>query len=240
MDNRIQGPSAYDQTQQARETSDRQRLDQLILGGPGLVEPQQRVANNDDDGLRPEDTFEVAGAEAAAQLNAVQPPPVGAPLAQAADDVVLPVDGRGAAVTLQVYLQDLQDKGETQQFKATAEALGVPDVEAFERAVEQGNALQTFSHVDASRISFADQNFNEVDPDNLAAVANAQLVIRPSFEAAVAPEVENPEITLLNVNERIRERQETPLNASPTEFQRSLQTEPQNLTQNDGAAAVVG
>lgn len=237
MDNnsRIQANASagIEQTQRARET-ERQRVDKLA-GGPGLVDEDLPQVQQDDEGLRPADSFERVAAEEAAKTAAVKPPVVGGVVPQDAEDVVLPVDGRGAAVALQEYLSGLLKQNQPQQFAATAQALGVSDVEAFERAVEQGHALNTFAAVDSHRLVFTDSNFNEVSAEQLSAVAKAQLVIKPSYEAPVDPEIEAPEINVLDPQRRLEQEL---AHSDPNEAIRDKQVDPQ-VIRND-AAVVTG
>lgn len=187
-DNRIDSTHstvAYDQTQNTRE-AERRRLDEL-MSGPGLIAPDERFAPAEDDGLRPEDSFEVTPAAPDQKITApVAAPEVGSKVVHQAEDVSLAIDGRGAAVALQEYLYELLNTGQSGEFKAAADALGVRDTESFAETVKQGFALQTFNQVDSSRLIFTDHNGNEVSSDNLAQIAKPQLLIQPS---AAAPEV---------------------------------------------------
>lgn len=233
----IQSVGAYEQTAKVRENSDQQNIDQLILARPGQVNPNQAVAEDDGEGLRPSDVFEASPAEKVPQA-AVSAPPVGAAIAQNGDDVVVPIDGRGAAVALQEHLKGLLDGGNKAQFAATAQALGVTDLAEFERAVNQGAALQTFAQVDSSRLSFTDQNFNEVSPENLPAVARAQLVIQPSAAAPIAPEVEAPEAISINPNLKLQNDLKTPILENPVKQQDQIQTNPILAQQTDAAPSL--
>lgn len=197
----------------AADAQRQQRLDQLILGGPGLIDPANSVNSPDDDGLRPEDRFERIDTDAALLAKPapqIQGPEVGAPVVRAEEDVTLPIDGRGAAVTIQNHFTALREQNKPQQFAATAEALGVEDVEEFERLVERGNALQTFGAVDSNRLLFTDANFNEISADQVSSVAKAQLVIKPSYVVPVDPEVEAPEATIINPNLKLQDDLEVP------------------------------
>lgn len=235
----VNATSAYDQTSQVRD-AERQKLDQLILGGPGLINPQDHVNKPSDDGLRPEDHFELSPTDAPAPSSPLPPPPpAGKPVSKDAEDVALSVDGRGAAVALQEYLQGLIKAHQDPQFEATAKALGVTDISAFKRAVEGGNALQSFAHVDSNRLVFTDQNFNEVEADQLSAVAKAQLVVKPSFEVPIDPRVTAPEVTLLDPNIHLQDRLETPIFQDPAEQLRLQQTQPQALHSSDGVQSPV-
>lgn len=229
--NAIQSTSAaaYEQTQKVRDNQD--ELAPLILGGPGLVDEQAAVAQ-DDEGLRPEDVVSFNG-EQAAPVSPVSAPEVGAEVAQDAGDIAIPVDGRGAAVALQEYLAQLQNN-DPAAFANAAEALGVEDTATFAETVSQGSALSTFAQVDSNRVLFTDANFNEVSPDNLAGVANAQLVIKPAFEAPVDVEVEAPEVVLQNPNERLLDKIETPIIQDLAAQQNLQQTNPEQLQQTDG------
>lgn len=233
--NAIQSTSAaaYEQTQKVRDNND--ELSPLILGGPGLVDPNQRFAA-EDDGLRPEDVVELQGAEAAPAA-LVSAPEVGPAVAQEAEDIAIPVDGRGAAVALQEYLAQLQ-QNDPAAFEQAAEALGVADVGAFSETVAAGSALGTFSQVDSNRVLFTDANFNEVASENLAGVANAQLVIKPSFEAPVDVEVVAPEVILQNPNEKLLDKIETPIIQDLAAQQNLQQTNPQQLQQSDASVTL--
>lgn len=234
----IQSVGAYEQTAKVRENSDQQKIDQLILGGPNSVNTNTAVAdNNDDDGLRPSDVFEASPVEQASQPPVIAPP-VGAAIVQNGDDVVVPIDGRGAAVALQEHLKGLLDKGDKAQFAATAQALGVTDIAEFERAVEQGFALQTFGQVDSSRLTFTDQNFNEVSPEDLPAVARAQLVIQPSAAVPIDPEVEAPEAISINPNLKLQDNLETPILENPVKQQEQIQANPVLAQQTDAAPSL--
>ncbi len=232
--NSIQATSAaaYEQTQKVRDNAE--ELAPLILGGPGLVNEAQAPAQ--DDGLRPEDVVELNGAEPA-PVSPVQAPEVGAEVAQEAGDIAIPVDGRGAAVALQEYLSELRSQ-EDGSFENAAAALGVADVNSFAEAVDSGAALATFAQVDSNRVLFTDANSNEVSPDNLSAVANAQLVIKPNVEAAVDIEVEAPEVVLQNPNERLLDKIETPVIQDLATQQNLKQTNPAELQQNDASVTV--
>lgn len=232
--NAIQSTSAaaYEQTQKVR---DQNELSPLILGGPGLVDPNQRLAA-EDDGLRPEDRVELNGAEVA-PVSPVAAPEVGPAVAQDAEDIAIPVDGRGAAVALQEYLAQLQ-QNDPAAFERTAEALGVADVAAFAETVSAGSALGTFSQVDSNRVLFTDANFNEVSSENLAGVANAQLVIKPAFEAPVDVEVAAPEVILQNPNEKLLDKLETPIIQDLAAQQNLQQTNPQQLQQSDASVTL--
>lgn len=225
--------AAYEQTNKARENTD--ALAPLILGGPGLVDKSAEQAANDD-GLRPEDVVSFNGA-APQPASPVSPPEVGPSVAQDAADIAIPVDGRGAAVALQEYLAQLQ-KNDPAAFESTSQALGVQDSAAFAETVSEGSALSTFAQVDSNRILFADANFNEVAPENLAGVANAQLVIKPAFEAPVDVEVKAPEVVLQNPNERLLDRIETPIIQDLATQQQIKQTNPEQLQQSDATATL--
>lgn len=223
-DNRIQvnATSAYEQTSRTRE-NERTRLNQL-LGGPGLIDPAERFDDSDDEGLRPEDNLELLGSQPVQAPPVVQPPQVGAavPVDQN-EDIVIPVTGRGGAVALQDYLKGLLDQGERQRFDAAAQALGVEDKADFEDAVQHGTPLAVFGQVDSNRVVFTDSNFNEVSADQLSAVAKAQLVIKPSYEVPIDPEVKTPEVVNLDPNLRQQKSQELP--SDPEEqIQRDLVT----------------
>lgn len=224
--------SAVDQTTRARQQSETQRLDQLILGGPGLIDPAQSVNAPDDDGLRPEDRFEPLNTDAALlakPAQAVKAPEVGAPVARAEEDFVVSLNGRGGAVALQNHLTDLLKSGQNQQFKATAEALGVEDTEEFQRLVERGVALQTFGAIDSNRVVFTDGNFNEISADQVSAVAKAQLVIKPSYAVPIDPEVEAPEVNLLDPNRR--QQKDLDLPEDPTEQLQDKLTQPHQVNE---------
>lgn len=234
--NRIQSTAnaAYDQTRVLEQ--ERTRLDQL-MGGPGLIDPNQRFNDSGDDGLRPEDALEITG-PAAAPPPLVAPPQVGAAVAQDAEDVVLPLDGRGAAVALQEYLQKLLQDNRQDDFEATAEALGVQNPSAFRQAVESGSALQSFSQVDSNRLVFTDSQFNEVDADNLSAVAKAQLVIKPSYEVPIDPEIEAPEVAILDATTR-QQNSLQPLESNPAAQQQAQQAQPEQLLTNDARPVLI-
>lgn len=230
--NAIQNTSvaAYEQTNKARENNE--ALAPLILGGPGLIDKSAEQAPNDD-GLRPEDVVTFDGE--LPQLNAlVSAPEVGPAVAQDAADIAIPVDGRGAAVALQEYLSQLQTN-DPAAFASAAQVLGVEDATGFAETVAEGSALSTFAQVDSSRVLFADANFNEISPDNLAGVANAQLVIKPAFEAPVDVEVKAPEVVLQNPNERLLDKIETPIIQDLATQQQIKQTNPEQLQQSDAA-----
>lgn len=225
--------AAYEQTNKARENAD--ALAPLILGGPGLIDKNaEQVAN--DDGLRPEDVVEFNG-PAAQVASLVSAPEVGPALVQDAADIAIPVDGRGAAVALQEYLSQLQ-QNDPAAFASAAQTLGVEDAAAFAETVAEGSALSTFAQVDSNRVLFADTNFNEISPDNLAGVANAQLVIKPAFEAPVDVEVKAPEVVLQNPNERLLDKIETPIIQDLAAQQQIKQTNPEQLQQSDAAATL--
>ncbi|MGV3524948.1 MAG: hypothetical protein ACO1RX_12030 [Candidatus Sericytochromatia bacterium] len=234
--NRIQSSAnaGYDQTRILEQ--ERTRLDQL-MGGPGLIDPNQRFGDSADDGLRPEDALEITG-PAAAPPPLVAPPQVGPAVAQEAEDVVLPLDGRGAAVALQEYLQKLLQENRQEDFNATAEALGVQNPAAFRQAVESGSALQSFSQVDSNRLVFTDSQFNEVDADNLSAVAKAQLVIKPSYEVPVDPEIETPEVAILDPTIR-QQNSLQPLESNPAAQQQAQQAQPEQLLTNDARPVLI-
>lgn len=225
--------AAYEQTNKARENAD--ALAPLILGGPGLVDKAAEQAPNDD-GLRPEDVVEFNNTAPPA-VSPVAAPEVGPAVAQDAQDIAIPVDGRGAAVALQEYLAQLQNN-DPAAFASAAESLGVQDTEAFAETVSAGSALSTFAQVDSNRVLFADANFNEVSPENLAGVANAQLVIKPAFEAPVDVEVEAPEVVVQNPNERLLDRIETPIIQDLAAQQQLKQTNPEQLQQTDAAVTL--
>lgn len=235
-DIQINKSATYNQASQAKE-AERQKYDDLVLGGPGLINPAERVSEPADDGLRPEDSFQLTPPEAASPVASIPTVQAGPQIAQDVEDVVLAMDGRGAAVALQEYLQGLLKNQQGSQFEATAQALGVKDVGAFEESVGQGNALQTFSQIDSNRLMFTDQSFNELAAEQLPAVAKAQMVIKPSYEVPLDPEIRAPEIVLTNPNEKLMDRLETPIFQDPAEQMRVQQTNPQALSQNDGTAA---
>lgn len=218
--------SAYNQTSKAREAQ-QNRINQM-LGGPGLVDPTESFDESEDEGLRPEDSFEIQKSNPlAATAPLVKAPEVGAPIAADADDITIPMTSSSGAVTLQNYLTDLLQSNQKSKFAEAAKALGVSDVEAFERAVEQGHALNTFSHVDSNRIVFTDSNANEVSPEQLPAVANAKMVIKPSFQVPVDPEIKDPNEVLLNPHLAQKESQKIPGDPED-EIQRRL-VEPNQL-----------
>ena len=200
--------SAYNQTSKAREAQ-QNHVNQL-LGGPGLVDPTAPFDESEDEGLRPEDSFEIQKTNPLAAPPLVKAPDVGAPVAADADDIVIPMTSSSGAVTVQNYLDGLLKSNQKSQFEETAKALGVDDVDAFEGIVEQGNALNTFAQVDSNRVLFTDNNSNEVSPDQLPAVANAKLVIKPSFQVPVDPEVKDPIEVLLNPHLAQKASQEIP------------------------------
>ncbi|PKL76033.1 MAG: hypothetical protein CVV27_12345 [Candidatus Melainabacteria bacterium HGW-Melainabacteria-1] len=235
MESTIQSnPSTgIDQVSRPRDV-EREQLDQLILGGPALVNPVQSANKPEDDGLRPEDRFEridTDAALAAMPVQSVKAPEVGAPVVRAEEDVVLPVDGRGPAVAIQDHLAALRQQGDNNQFAATAKALGVGDVNEFERLVERGDALQTFAAVDSNRLLFSDSNFNQINVDQISAVAKAQMVIKPSYEVPIDPEITAPEIALINPHQKLKESLELPV--SPTEQLKNKLTDPQQILANN-------
>jgi hypothetical protein len=202
MDQQISGVNptqAYDQTNKTRET-ERQRLDQLILAGPA---PAQQVKDiqteQDQEATTATDRVELSkkDVQATAATNSVKTPDVGPSIPVQAGDISFPVDGRGAAVAVQ---ERLSAELNTPQFEETAKALGVTDVESFERAVESGDALATFAMVDPTNIYLVDAHRNEIHAENLSSFANAELVIRPRSEA-------------LDPNHKLKERLENPIMA---------------------------
>lgn len=225
--------AAYDQTNKARENTD--ALAPLILGGPGLVDKAAEQTSSDD-GLRPEDVVTFDGA-APPPVSPVAAPEVGPAVAKDAQDITIPVDGRGAAVALQEYLTQLQNNNPA-DFASAAQALGVEDTAAFAETVSEGSALSTFAQVDSNRVLFTDANSNEISPENLAGVANAQLVIKPSFEAPVDVEVKAPEVVLQNPNERLLDRIETPIIQDLAAQQQIKQTNPEQLQQTDASVTL--
>lgn len=173
--NGIQAIQSYEQTTRARD-AERRRLDQLAVGG--LLPAAQALPPAQDLQFDVQDRFALSAKEpssvnAAAQ---VKPPEAGQPLPLAPGEQVLPVDGRGAAVALQEKLQTLLD---TPEFEQMAQALGVQDISAFARVVERGDALETFALVDPSNIYLVDAQRREINADQLASFARAELVIRP-------------------------------------------------------------
>lgn len=237
------GNSALDKTHKTNQESQNhkhiiesqlQRADDLTALGPQAPGQVDGVhgSGHDDNAIRPQDSFERQPPKpVAAPL--VKGPEVGARIAQAAEDVAIPVDGRGAAVALHEHLQQLHHAGQDDRFAATAKALGVNDVKAFKAAFERGDhALGTFSQVDSSRLRFVDGDFNEVDADLVSAVAKPQLLIKPSFAAPVDPAVEHPEVNFLDPNRRQHYRQDHP--ADINELLQKRQTEPALATPKPG------
>jgi len=232
MDNsRIQ--SNYDQAYQPVET-DNPRLEQLA-STPGLIDPQS-ISAADDDGLRPEDVLSVDGVQALPPVLAVAPPEVGAPVARGAEDIVIPLDGRGAAVALQERLEGYLAQGNRAAFNDMSEALGVQNPEAFEAVVNAGSALQTFGQVDSNRVLFTDQNFNEIAPDTLSAVARAQMVIKPSYEAPIDPKAVAPEVVMMDPNRKVLDQLNTPLVQNAALMQDLIQRNPEQAQQSDSVA----
>ncbi|MEZ0373854.1 MAG: hypothetical protein ACAI44_32485 [Candidatus Sericytochromatia bacterium] len=240
--NSIEQNQQATQASQANHVREAQRsklleISKLIISGPGLVDDQLKPEpGSHDNELRPEDNFERLGPLA------VPPPPpqgpaLGPPVPLDNEDLVLPVDGRGAAVAVQNHCDELLKNGDAERFAATAQALGVPNLKAFENAVEEGNALNTFKHVDSNRVVFTDANFKEVDPTQFSALAKAQLVIKPSFEVPVAPEVKTPEVVKIDPNLRLQKALEQVGN--PEEALKRRQTEPASANANDQTNPIV-
>jgi len=236
MSNSIGGNSAVDKSRKASHNQESQnnkhilesqlrRAEELIALGPQapttVDQARQAQATDQDNEIRAHDCFERQPPKQA-HAPLVQPPEVGARVAQSKDDIAIPVDGRGAAVALHEHLDALHTAGQDDRFEAAAQALGVPDVKAFKAAFERGDdALKTFGHVDASRLSFTDKDSNEVSPDKVSAFPNAQLLIRPG--AASRPDHKLSEIAL-NPYLRQHDRQDHPADAAELQLRR--QTEP--------------
>lgn len=233
-----QASSAYSNDQKIFE-SQRKRVDELnalILNAPQQAEQDKQLHRSDDDNdLRPQDKFE-------RQAPPVQPPPpvkapeVGPPVPRTDDATVVPVDGRGAAVALQEYLDKLRSSGDQEAFARAAKALGVEDHEEFNETVAAGHALNTFAAIDSSRLTFVDKDFNEVSTEQLSAVAKAQLVVKPPYEVPVDPEIKNPEVDLLNPHLRQHFKTDHVPDASEQLLKR--QTEPATLKPVDQTANV--
>lgn len=232
----ISGNSAVDKNRKSSQNQESQnnkhilesqlrRAEELTALGPqapaAVDQAKQAQAAEQSNEIHTHDSFERQPFKPV-QAPLVQPPEVGARVAQGKGDVAIPVDGRGAAVALHEHLNQLHKQGEDDRFQATAQALGVQDVKAFKAAFERGDgALQTFGHVDAQRLSFTDQDSNEVSPDKVSAFPRAQLLIRPG--AATRSEHTLSDIAL-NPNLRQHDRQDHAPDASEVQLRR--QTEP--------------
>jgi len=115
-------------------------------------------------------------------------------------EVAFPVDGRGAAVALQEKLQSLREQPEA--FADLAKNLGVQDIESFSRAVERGDALETFALVDPNNIFLVDAHRREIHADSVSSFAHAELVIQPRTAS---------QETLRDPQEKMLERLENPI-----------------------------
>lgn len=220
--NNLDSAQAYQQTQQARENERDRNISQLILDGPVSPQQVQNAPSAAEEAAEsaPTDRIELSSKEPpVAPGQAVQAPRVGEPLNVQAGDIAFKVDGRGAAVALQ---ERLAAERNTPQFEETAQALGVSDVEAFERAVEKGDALETFALIDPTNIYLVDSQRREINADDLSAFANAELVIRPRAGASSAQadpaeklleRLENP--VLARVNDPALQAQDALANRPP-------------------------
>ncbi|MBT9547413.1 MAG: hypothetical protein IV090_18615 [Candidatus Sericytochromatia bacterium] len=177
--NNLDSAQAYQQAQLVRDQERQNDISQLILAGPVPAQQIQNLPSAAEAAAEsaPTDRVELTGKEPpVAPAQGLKTPEVGQPLTVQAGDISFKVDGRGAAVALQ---ERLAAEKNTPQFAETAQALGVSDVAAFERAVEKGDALETFALVDPSNIYLVDAQRREINAGDLSAFANAELVIRP-------------------------------------------------------------
>lgn len=200
--NNLDSAQAYHHNQLARELDQQRDLNKLILAGPAAAQAAQNVptAAEEAAAVAPTDRVELTGKEPPLPPSQGLPAPeVGEPLNVQAGDISFKVDGRGAAVALQ---ERLAAERNTPQFEQTAQALGVTDFAAFERAVEKGDALETFALIDPSNIYLVDAQRREINADSLSAFANAELIIRP--RGSERPDQADP-------LEKMQERLENPV-----------------------------
>lgn len=223
----IQAIQSQVQTQRVRE-AERQRLEQV----GELLFAVQGVSTASSTDLAIEDRLSLGNQESAPStaVSGIQLPQAGQPLPVEPGEYVLPVDGRGAAVALQEKLQTLLD---TPEFEEMAQALGVQDISRFARAVERGDALETFALIDPSNIYLVDAQRREIHADQLASFARAALVIRPQNSSQVL-ETADP-------GQQLQQRLENPVLARIEDPALQIQDQlVQRPPQPQDASAVIG